>query len=472
MIGRENEIRELRRRFVSEESEFVAIYGRRRIGKTFLVNEVFNGNFAFHHSGMEKADKRTQLESFRESLRRQGLPKCKTLRTWIQAFSALVDLLESKEGAKKVVFLDELPWFDTPRSGFLPAFEQFWNSWACLRKDILLVICGSATSWIVKKVLRSRGGLHNRVTRQMPIRPFTLAECAQYADYKRLGFDRRQILECYMAFGGVAYYWSLLEEGKSAAQNFDALFFGENAELRMEFENVFRSLFKNPTRHFAIINLFGESNRGMTREEVVDGLGEVSSGDVSSCLEELTDCGFLRRYNAFGAAKKGALYQLTDNYTLFHFKFLKNRVGSDGRFWSFSLNQPKVNTWRGLAFERVCLQHIDQLKSALGIAGILSDVYSWHGSAKKGSGPAAQIDMVIDRSDRMINVCEMKYAPDDYSFTMDEKEKLLRRIELFRTATGTRKGILPTLVTTCGLKRNANAAMITNVVTLDDLFRA
>ena len=370
----------------------------------------------------------------------------------------------------QITLNDELPWFDTPRSGFLPAFEQFWNSWACLRKDILLVICGSATSWIVKKVLRSRGGLHNRVTRQMPIRPFTLAECAQYADYKRLGFDRRQVLECYMAFGGVAYYWSLLEEGKSAAQNFDTLFFGETAELRMEFENVFRSLFKNPTRHFAIINLFGESNRGMTREEVVEGLGEVSSGDVSSCLEELTDCGFLRRYNAFGAVKKGALYQLTDNYTLFHFKFLKNRVGSDGRFWSYSLNQPKVNTWRGLAFERVCLQHIDQIKAALGIAGILADVYAWRGSSKKG-GPAAQIDMVIDRGDRMINVCEMKYAPDDYSFSAGEKEKLLRRIELFRSATGTSKGILPTLVTTSGLKRNANAAMITNVVTLDDLFR-
>ena len=471
MIGRENEIRELRRRFVSEESEFVAIYGRRRIGKTFLVNEVFNGNFAFHHSGMEKADKRMQLESFREALRRQGLPKCKTLRTWIQAFSVLSDLLESKGDGKKVVFLDELPWFDTPRSGFLPAFEQFWNSWACLRKDILLIICGSATSWIVKKVLRSRGGLHNRVTRQLPIRPFTLAECAQYADYKRLGFDRRQILECYMAFGGVAYYWSLLEEGKSAAQNFDSLFFGETAELRMEFENVFRSLFKNPTRHFAIINLFGERNSGLTREEVIKGLGETSNGDVSSCLEELTDCGFLRRYNAFGAAKKGALYQLIDNYTLFHFKFLKGRVGSDGRFWSYSLNQPKVNSWRGLAFERVCLQHIDQLKSALGISGILADVYSWRGFAKEDGEHGAQIDMIIDRGDRMINVCEMKYAPGDYSFSPEEKERLLRRIELFRSATGTRKGILPTLVTTTGLKRNANAAMITNVVTLDDLFR-
>ena len=450
MIGREDEIRELRRRFASEESEFVAVYGRRRVGKTFLVNEVFNGNFAFHHAGMEKADKRTQLESFREALRRQGLVKCKALHTWVQAFSALSDLLDSKGAGKKVVFLDELPWFDTPRSGFLPAFEQFWNAWACLRKDILLVICGSATSWIIKKVLRNRGGLHNRVTHQLPIRPFTLAECAAYADYKRLGFDRQQILECYMAFGGVAYYWSLLEEGKSAAQNFDSLFFEESAELRMEFENVFRSLFKNPTRHFAIINLFGERKTSY------------------NCLDELTDCGFLRRYSAFGTAKKGAVYQLIDNFTLFHFRFLKNRVGNDARFWSHSLNQPRTNTWRGLAFERVCMQHVGQIKEALGIAGILADVYAWRAPVKVGG---AQIDMVIDRGDRMINVCEMKYTSEDYSFSANEKEKLLRRIEQFRSATNTRKGILPTLVTTFGLTRNANGAMIANVVTLDDLFR-
>ena len=273
-----------------------------------------------------------------------------------------------------------------------------------------------------------------------------------------------------MAFGGVAYYWSLLEEGKSAAQNFDSLFFGEAAELKLEFENVFRSLFRNPTRHFAIINLFGEIKTGMTREEVIAGLGEVSSGDVSSCLEELTECGFLRRYNAFGTAKKGAVYQLIDNYALFHFHYLRNRIGNDDHFWSHSLNQPKTNIWRGLAFERVCLQHVEQIKRALGISGILADVYSWRGIAKSAEERKAQIDMVIDRGDRMINVCEMKYSSEYYSFSLDEKEKLLRRIEQFKAATKTRKGILPTLVTTYGLKRSANGAPITNVITLDDLF--
>ena len=203
---------------------------------------------------------------------------------------------------------------------------------------------------------------------------------------------------------------------------------------------------------------------------MIEALGEGSSGDVSACLEELTECGFLRRYNAFGAAKKGAVYQLIDNFTLFHFRFVKGRTGNDGRFWSFALNQPRTNSWRGLAFERVCLQHIDQIKQALGISGILADVYSWREKAK-GDGCGAQIDMVIDRGDRMVNICEMKYSPGEYSFSADEKEKLARRIERFRSATRTRKGILPTLVTTVGLKRNANGASITNVITLDELFR-
>ncbi len=470
MIGREEEIRELRRRFASEQSEFVAIYGRRRIGKTFLVNEVFNGRFSFRHAGMEKADKRMQLESFREALRRQGLAKCKTLHSWVQAFAMLEDLLESAGPGKKVVFLDELPWFDTPRSGFLPAFESFWNAWAVLRKDILLVVCGSATSWIVRKVLRDRGGLHNRVTRQISLQPFSLAECAQYSDYKHLGFDRGQILECYMAFGGVAYYWSLLEEGRSAAQNLDSLFFEEASELRMEFENVFRSLFKNPTRHFAVINLLGERKSGLTREEIVDGLGEESSGDITACLEELTECGFLRRYNAFGNHRKGAVYQLIDNFVLFHFQFLRHRKGNDGSFWSHSCNQPVTNSWRGLAFERVCLQHIAQIKRALGISGVLADVYSWRGHPERPGRKGAQIDLVIDRGDRMINICEMKYAPQEYVVSADEKVKMLHRVNVFREVSGTRKGILLTLVTTYGLKRNANGAVIQNVITLDDLF--
>ena len=221
MIGRENEIKALRDAMESDKSEFVALYGRRRVGKTFLVSEFFNGKFAFHHAGLEGASRRETLASFREAIKKQGRPSCTRLTTWIQAFSELESLLEESPKGRKVVFLDELPGYDTPKSGFLHAFESFWNGWASLRKDILLVICGSATTWIIEKVIRNRGGLHNRVTRQLPIAPFTLKECEEYARYKHLDFDRTQIAECYMAFGGVAYYWSILQGGYSAAQNFD-----------------------------------------------------------------------------------------------------------------------------------------------------------------------------------------------------------------------------------------------------------
>lgn len=470
MIGRREEIRELRRRLDSNQPEFVAVYGRRRIGKTFLINEVFGSRFAFHHAGMEKGDKRMQLESFREALVRQGLVKCPVLKSWIKAFSALEDLLDSLPEGRKIVFLDELPWYDTPKSGFLPAFESFWNAWACLRKDIMLIVCGSATSWIIRKVLKSRGGLYNRVTKQIPLQPFTLKECEEYAAYKHLGYDRQQILDCYMALGGVAYYWSLLEEGKSSAQNFDSLFFGPMSAMRDEYANVFRSLFKNPTRHFEVIGLFGGSSRGLTREEIVAGLGETSSGDISECLEELTDCGFLRRFGALGTLKKGATYQLVDNYTLFYCHFLRARAGNDGRFWTISQNKPRVNAWKGLAFERVCMQHVEQIKRALGISGILADVYSWHCPSLKPGEPGAQIDMLIDRDDRMINLCEIKYSSEEYELKEDERKKLSHRIELFREVTGTKKGLNLTMITTCGVKRNRHSGIVQSQVTLDDLF--
>ena len=239
MIGRENEIKALRDAMESDKSEFVALYGRRRVGKTFLVSEFFNGKFAFHHAGLEGASRRETLASFREAIKKQGRPSCPRLTSWIQAFSELESLLEESPNGRKVVFLDELPWYDTPKSGFLHAFESFWNGWASLRKDILLVICGSATTWIIEKVIRNRGGLHNRVTRQLPIAPFTLKECEEYARYKHLDFDRTQIAECYMAFGGVAYYWSILQGGYSAAQNFDRLFFGQADEMRNEYGRLF-----------------------------------------------------------------------------------------------------------------------------------------------------------------------------------------------------------------------------------------
>lgn len=469
MIGRVEEIQELRRAYASVESEFVAVYGRRRIGKTYLINEVFNARFTFHAVGMEKGKKREQLEAFQDSLKRQGWPKCPKLTSWIAAFSQLEQMLETSTASRKVVFLDELPWFDSPCSGFLAAFERFWNGWACLRKDILLIVCGSATTWIVDRVLKSRGGLHNRVTRRLHLEPFTLRECEDYAAYRGLGMDRKQILECYMALGGVAYYWTLLQEGISAAQNFDRMFFGEFDEMREEFNRVFASLYRSPTMHIAIVRILGALKTGMTRDEIVRNLGTESSGDVTECLKELVQCGFVRHCNAIGKAKYGGLYQLVDPYCLFYFEFLERRRGNDSHYWTRNYNSPKVNGWRGRAFERVCFWHVSEIKARLGISGIEADVYSWQGRADEVS-EKVQIDLLIDRADGVVDVCEIKYSDEPYELKKDENENIARRVSAFRELAHQKKSVRTVLIASSGLKSGKYNGNIMAVVTGEDLF--
>ena len=469
MIGRVSEIADLQSAYDSEQSEFVAVYGRRRVGKTFLINEVFHDRYAFHATGLESGGKGEQLESFWEALKKQGLPKCRRPKTWIKAFSELEDLLATLPDGKKVVFLDELPWFDSHKSGFLRAFESFWNGWCSLRKDIMLVVCGSATTWIVKKVLRARGGLHNRVTRQIPLGPFTLAECEEYAAYKKLDFSRQQILECYMAFGGVAYYWSILRAGLSAAQNFDRLFFGASSEMREEYGRIFASLFKTEHRHVAVVRLLGTRKAGLTRDEIAGKMGAMSGGDLTDCLEDLEHCGFIRKFSPVGKVKKGSVYQLIDNYVLFYFEFLEHREGNDERYWTHHYREPKLNSWRGRAFERVCFWHIPQIKAALGISGIASDVYSWLG-ADAETGRPVQVDMLIERADNTISMCEMKFANGEFELTEDEARNIRRRMDCLSAAVKNRKAIQTVLVTPYGLRRNRHADGIQQVVTADRLF--
>lgn len=471
MIGREYEISELRRAYESDQSEFVAVYGRRRIGKTFLINETFNGRFAFRAAGIEGEKKAVQLDAFRAELKLQGYRACPKLKDWISAFSELEIFLEGMDAGKKVIFLDELPWFDSPCSGFLRAFEWFWNSWASSRKDVLLIICGSATTWIIDEVINSRGGLHGRVSYEIPLAAFTLRECEEFAAYRRLGFDRRQILECYMAFGGVAYYWNLLREGMSAAQNFNRLFFGVANELRVEFDRVFASLYRTSKLHVEIVRVLGRRKTGMTRDEVVAGVGTVSSGDVSRALKELEQCGFIRHYFMIGKSRYGGLYQLIDPYCLFYFDFIENWKGNDSEHWTRNYNAPSVNSWRGHAFELVCLWHVAQIKSALGISGIEADVYSWRWISDDPVETGVQIDMLIDRADGMVNVCEIKYSDEKYEIDRGEDERIRHRVEMFRKKSGIRKSVQSVMISANGVEDGKYKGNILHYVTLDDLFR-
>ena len=471
MIGRQKELKQLRQLLESPNSEFAALYGRRRIGKTYLVNEAFGYRFAFHHAGMKNATLVKQLKQFRLSLMQQGHERCPALKDWQSAFFELEKFIDGLSVSRKIVFIDEMPWLDTPRSGFLSALESFWNNWASFRKDIVLIACGSATSWVVKNIIRNKDGLYGRVRTRIKLFPFTLAECEKYANEElHLGFARSEIAECYMVFGGVAYYWSVLERGKSPAQNIDALFFGPQDGLRTEYDELYRSLFRNPEKYLEIVKILGGRRNGLTRDELIVKLNGVSGGDISRCLADLEECGFIRKYQTSAKGKNGGVYQLIDAFTLFYRRFVEGNTVRSGDYWQTRLTEGTKNEWRGFAFERLCLAHIDRIKTALGISGVFTDAYSWRASDDSGK-PAAQIDLLIDRRDGIVNLCEMKYSSVEYELEKSEYERLQKRITTFSESLPKRKSLHITFVTMFGLKANLYRHKVQSQVVLDDLFK-
>lgn len=472
MIGREKERNSLLKTLDSDESEFVAVYGRRRVGKTYLVREAFGNRFVFEHTGLAHTDMRGQLRAFKDSMARNGLARKRhSFRSWYEAFLALSDELSRLPDGKKVVFLDELPWLDTQGSRLIGALEHFWNGWAAARKDVVLVVCGSATSWIVERLLRAKGGLYNRVTRSVPLRPFTLAECERYAVSRGIALERPELAEAYMVFGGIPFYWRQLEPGASLAQNLDRLFFAPDAPLRGEFGQLYDSLFRKAEDHVRIVRALATKKAGMTRDEILRATGIAGNGRFSRELEQLEQCGFVRRYVAFGKRRKEALWQLVDGFTLFHFRFLEGDPNPDARFWSASVASPALSAWRGLAFERLCLLHLPQIKAALGIAGVLTKTCSWRHVPDAVHPDGAQVDLLIDRDDRIVDLCEMKWTHGAYALDKEEAEKLRDRCEIFRAVTGTDKAVHVVLATPFGLRPNLHSGLVQNVVTLADLFR-
>ena len=297
LIGRENEKKELLSVMNSDNSEFVAVYGRRRVGKTYLIRETFNYKFTFQHTGMANTTSKKQLTGFRDSLIEQGATKVPKLSNWLQAFSELKRFLNNSTDVKKLVFIDELPWLDPPKSDFLSALEYFWNGWATARKDIILIVCGSATSWIVEKIINNHGGLHNRLTKRIKLNPFTLKECEAFSNSRNLALNRAQIVEAYMIIGGIPYYWNYIKKGQSIAQNVDNLFFKEGGELRDEFDMLYASLFKNPEGYIKIVTALGKKKAGMSRNEIIAATKLTDNGTLTRMLNELEWCGFIRKYN-------------------------------------------------------------------------------------------------------------------------------------------------------------------------------
>lgn len=476
LIGRTAELGRLRKYLDSGKSEFVAVYGRRRVGKTFLIRNASEDSFAFFVTGVHEASKQEQLTNFAIALKEYSKSESLNVqKDWIMAFYELGKYLETLPEGRKIIFIDELPWMDTPKSGFIAALENFWNSWASVRNDIKLIVCGSATSWMINNLIRNRGGLHNRLTYHLVLEPFTLNECRQYFLAYGFSYTEKQIAECYMAMGGVPYYMSLMDKSLSLAQNMDALFFEKNAPLKNEFSYLYRALFRNPEPHIQIVNALSAKGIGMTRKELLGKTGLPDNGAFSEALDELELCGFIRSYFPFGRQdsfsgsrqSRDTLFQLMDFYTLFYYKFIKNNSFQDERFWTTSYNSPLHNAWAGLSFEMLCLSHVSQIKRSLGISGVQTIAGQWR--SKSGSG-SAQIDLLIDRKDETVNLCEMKYSSGEFAIDKEYEEKLRDKVRIFSEETKTRKSIILTMATVYGLKKNSHSGIVQKEIVLEDLF--
>ena len=472
LIGREKEIRTLEEAMESKDSVFLAVYGRRRVGKTFLLRQTLSDRIVFSYSGKANITRQSQLKSFRLSLMEQGMPDCPVIKDWFTAFSCLKRLICLSSESKKVILLDEVAWMDNHKSDFIPALEGFWNEWCSNRNDIFLIICASATSWIIDNVFHNRGGLHNRVTMRMRLSPFTLKECEEFSIANNLSYSRKDILNLYLAIGGVAWYWTLLKKGYSVKQNISQLFFENDSPLRGEFFELYSSLFIRPEKYIDIILALGKKSSGLERQELSAECKVSNNSKLGKMLQQLEECGFIRSYVPYGKKENSIVYQLIDSFSLFHLKFLskfKGEINSD-----MVLSSSSYNTYCGLAFEKAVMNHLNELKRAMGISGINTQAYTWRSNPKKlkEGEKGAQIDIVLDRADGIINIIEAKWTSngEPYMISSLDEEDLLNKRRVFIEQTQTRKSVFLTMVTISGIKKNSHFDSIQNFFTLDDLF--
>lgn len=476
IIGRKQEIAELNRAYKSGRAEFVAVYGRRRVGKTFLINEVLRDHMTFRHTGLSPYDRKRkvtlqdQLQNFHFSLIRHGMEGGESPRSWMEAFFRLEQFLEQQDnGTRQVIFIDELPWMDTHRSGFLTALESFWNGWACSRHNLCLVVCGSATSWMLDNLINNKGGLYGRLTREMHLHPFNLHECEEFFQSRGIKMSRYNIAQAYMILGGIPYYLDYFNASMSLAQNIDVLFFSRRAKLGEEFNRLFHSVFDHADACMNIVRLLGKRHSGFTRNYIARQTGINANGDFTKILKALTGSGIVTTYMPFGSSQRGVLhYKLADCFCWFWLHFKEHRHIEETDYWMHHLRESEIAAWRGIAFEEVCMQHIGQIKHALQIGGVSSreSAFILHGNDGQ---EGMQIDLIIDRADDVVNVCEMKFCKSEFIVTKSYAEKIARRIEALEQALPS-KTFHPTIVSAAPVRQNEYADIFFSQLTIDDLF--
>jgi len=473
MIGRIKEQEILSKVYESTKPELIAIIGRRRVGKTYLIRQFFKEELDFEMVGLKDGTKEQQLRNFAYSLKEA---KKSTIldavpQDWLEAFYQLKTHLETlgETDKKKVVFIDELPWIATNKSDFLTGFSFFWNSYAS-KANIVVIICGSATAWMIRKIIDNKGGLHNRVTRKIVLLPFSLSEMAVYFQAKNISFERYQLVQLYMTMGGIPHYLDQVEGGKSAIQNIEAICFHPQGMLRTEFNNLYSSLFTHPERYEIVVTALSSTWKGLNRSEIIKQTNVKDGGGLTNILQELEQSGFITSYVPFNKKKKDTLFRLTDNYSLFYLKFIQPLAKNQSNSWQTLSQTQSWKSWSSYAFENICLQHINEIKTKLGISGVHTNQFSFFAKATE-TQKGTQIDLLIDRQDNAINLCEVKFYNDEFVVSKSYAENLQQKKRTFQQLSKTKKQIFITLITTYGLKQNSHSlGLVDNVLEMNDLF--
>src|ERR1017187_823380 len=472
LIGREEEKKLFLEALKSKAPELIAVYGRRRVGKTFLVRQVLQKEIVFEFIGTKEANLGQQLANFSKVLGKAVANEklYSVPDNWPDAFDLLTHHITPKlQTGKAIIFLDEFPWINTHKSGFLSAFDHWWNSWGTKQNNLIVIICGSAAAWMIQHIVNNKGGLHNRITRKIRLLPFTLQETEAYLKEQNVKLDRYQILQLYMVMGGIPHYLKEIRKGESSAQAIDRLCFGKDGLLQNEFKNLYHSLFDDATRHLAVIKALAKNNSGLTRNEIINAAEVSSGGRITELLDELLESGFITTWLPYDKKSKEAIYKLADEYSHFYIRFVEHsRSRGNGTWLKFS-NGQSWKSWSGVAFERVCLKHIAQLKKVLGISVVYTEESAWRYVPKSGTG--AQIDLLIDRRDFVIHICEMKYSESLFAIDKKYAGELENKMDIFRRHTKTKKSLFITMVTTFGIKNNEYASrLVQNSITMDALF--
>ncbi len=476
IVGRRKEKRYLEQALNANRAQFITVYGRRRVGKTYLIQQFFATKkcIFFHVTGTQSASMKTQLQNFTNSLSETFFDdeELKTPTNWSEAFKKLRKQVAKTEG-KVVIFLDELPWLATHKSGFLEVLEHDWNRYFSSMSNVILIVCGSSASWILKKVIYNKGGLHNRTTRELSIKPFSLSETKAFLKSRTISLTDNQVLSLYMALGGIPYYLEYVEAGLTAAENIQQLFFNPEAPLAHEFHKLFESLFKEASSYIELVRAIAKKREGVSRIELTKSLpGTQVGGGLSKKLRDLEETGFIHAYIPL-QRKRGEYYRLTDEYCLFYLYWLdhEKQTAYSKTYWSTKITSPKYHAWSGYSFESICLRHSEQIIQALNIHAAV-EISSWRYTPKKPSEKGAQIDLVLNRNDDAITLCEIKYTTKP--FVMDKKnaQAIQRKIEVFKHQTKTEKQLFIAFIASNGVKKSVYLdSTIQAIVTLKDLFR-